>query len=135
MVGRISTKAGRTDASYKELSDEEFTETYKLKPADFEQMLTVLQEAISRNKLLTEKANGMSVDNMLLLTIEHLLRNYAIKDLGDKYGTHSTLTYKIIGWVVATLGRNRLSTKLPSRRGENLSVYLRQSVNKKRVKS
>lgn len=108
---------GISNINYRELSDEEFTEKFRVTPADFQGMLPVLHKAIkfSRNKILLEKALEMPIEHMLLLTFEYLLGNHNIMDLGKRYNIYYNHAREVIDWVIYVLDRNGLSTKLPVR--------------------
>lgn len=115
-MARKSKRVGNTDINYKDLSEEEFIELTGIKPQDFEIMLLVLREAHNKNNIFTKKTNPLSVEAMLILTAEYLSGNDTLRGLSQKYNTYINYTSDIVRWVVATLGRNRLSTKLPVRR-------------------
>lgn len=106
----------RKNIKYKELPDREFTELTGVKKQDFKTMLHVLQEAYDRNNIFASKANPIDVEAMLLLTIEYLSGKDTIIGLSQKYNIYISYASQAIKWVVSTLGRKRLSTKLPIKR-------------------
>lgn len=107
---------GRNNIKYQELPDEKLTELTGVKKQDFETMISVLTEAHKRNNIFIKKTNPLSIELMLILTAEYLRGNDTLMGLGQKYNTYPNYTCDIVRWVVSTLGRNRLSTKLPTRR-------------------
>lgn len=107
---------GVSNINYKELSDEDFNEITGVKPQDFQTMLLVLREAHNRNNIFIKKTNPLSVELMLILTAEYLSGKDTLSGLSQKYNIYLNYTCDIVRWVVGTLGRKRLSTKLPVRR-------------------
>lgn len=97
------------------LKAEEFRRLTGIKKATFEQMVVLLEEAHDRKKARGGRPNKLSVEIMLLMTLEYLREYRTYFHISKSYGVSEGYAYKIIRWVEDTLIKSKLFS-LPGRK-------------------
>jgi hypothetical protein len=99
----------------KGLSAEEFRRLTGVKRATFEKMAGVLKEAHQHKKARGGRVNKLSIETMLLMTLEYLREYRTYFHISNSYGISEGYAYKIIRWVEDTLIKSKVFS-LPGRK-------------------
>lgn len=97
------------------LSDEEFRRLTGVKKLTFEKMADFLKEVHLRKKAKGGRHNKLTVEEMLLMTLEYLREYRTYFHIGSSYGISESYAYKTIRWVEDTLIKSKLFS-LPGRK-------------------
>lgn len=97
------------------LSAEAFRRLTGVKRATFEAMVGVLKEAQHSKKARGGRTNKLSVETMLLMTLEYLREYRTYFHISNSYGISEGYAYKIIRWVEDTLIKSKVFS-LPGRK-------------------
>lgn len=97
------------------LSDEEFRRLTGVKKLTFEKMGDFLKEVHLRKKAKGGRHNKLTVEEMLLMTLEYLREYRTYFHIGSSYGISESYAYKTIRWVEDTLIKSKLFS-LPGRK-------------------
>ena len=84
-------------------SDKEFRRTTGIKRATFGVMVEVLQAAHKEKKKRGGRPNKLSIEDMLLMTLEYLREYRTYLSIGISYGLAESNTFEAIRWVEDTL--------------------------------
>jgi len=93
-------------------ADTEFREVTGVKRATFEGMLKVLDIAYREAHKKRGRNRKLSLEDMLLMTLEYYKEYRTLKCIGASYGLYKTNVNKVIKWVETTLAQSGLF-KLP----------------------
>lgn len=85
--------------SIKDLPSADFRKLTGVKDTTFKAMVDILQIAHNKKKSLGGRPNKLCVEDMLLMTIEHLIENKTYAHISKNYGFSESNIYKIINWV------------------------------------
>ena len=103
---------------YKELEgikSESFRRLTGVKPETFEKMAEILHVAHARKKTQGGRPNKLSVEDMLLMSLEYLREYRTYFHIGKSYGLSESNAYHTIKWVEDTLIKEG-SFSLPGRK-------------------
>ena len=98
-----------------ELSQPEFRRLTGVKKPTFIKMVELLQNAHERKKTLGGRPNKLSVEDMLLMTLEYLREYRTYFHISKSYDLSESNAYKIIRWVEDTLIKSK-TFSLPGRK-------------------
>jgi hypothetical protein len=85
------------------LKTEEFRRLTGVKTETFEKMAEILLEGLKRKKQKGGRPNKLSVEDMLLMTLEYLREYRTYFHIGKSYGLSESNAYQTIKWVENTL--------------------------------
>lgn len=97
------------------LAADEFRRLTGVKKATFEEMVNVLQEARVQKKLRGGRKNKLSIEEILLMTLEYLREYRTYFHISKSYGMSEGYAYKTIRWVEDTLIKRKVFS-LPGRK-------------------
>ncbi len=97
------------------LADEEFRRLTGVKKLTFGKMADFLKEVHLRKKAKGGRHNKLTVEEMLLMTLEYLREYRTYFHIGSSYGISESYAYKTIRWVEDTLIKSKLFS-LPGRK-------------------
>jgi hypothetical protein len=83
----------------KNLKTEAFRRLTGVKPETFNKMASILCEAHSLKKRRGGRPNKLSIEDMLLMTLEYLREYRTYFHIGKSYGLSESNTYHTIKWV------------------------------------
>ena len=98
-----------------ELGLEEFRRLTGVKRKTFEVMVKILQENLTLKKSKGGRPNKLSVQDMLLMTLEYLREYRTYFHVAVSYGVSESNAYKIIKWVEDTLIKSK-EFRLPGKK-------------------
>ena len=98
-----------------QLSAEEFRRLTGVKRETFEQMIILLRSAHTIKKSVGGRPNKVTLESMLLMTLEYLREYRTYFHVGSSYGISESYAYKLIRWVEETLIKSKLF-HLPGRK-------------------
>lgn len=87
----------------KELIGEKFRRLTGIKRTTFDKMLLILKAADSKKKIKGGRKNKLSIEDMLLMTLEYLREYRTYFHISQSYGVSESSAYKTIKWVEDTL--------------------------------
>jgi len=90
-------------ASVKDLKEEKFRRSTGIKRSTFNKMVSILSDKHQEKKAQGGRKNKLSIENMLLITLEYLREYRTYFHLGQSYGVSESSAYKTIKWVDGTL--------------------------------
>lgn len=93
----------------------EFRRLTGVKKPTFIKMADLLQKAHKQKKSLGGRPNKLSIEDMLLMTLEYLREYRTYFHVSKSYGLSESSTYKIIRWVEDTLIKSGVFS-LPGRK-------------------
>ena len=99
----------------KTLLPEAFRRLTGVKPSTFEAMLDVLKQAHHKKKARGGRPNKVSIEVMLLMTLEYLREYRTYFHISQSYGISESYAYKLISWVEDTLIKSQVFS-LPGRK-------------------
>jgi hypothetical protein len=85
------------------LTEEQFRRLTGVKRAVFEKMLVVLRKAHALKKAGGGRPNKLSVEDMLMMTLEYLREYRTYFHIGNNFGISESYAWKITRWVESTL--------------------------------
>lgn len=85
------------------LKDESFRRLTGVKKPTFEKMIEILREAHIKKKSKGGRRNNLSIEDMLLMTLEYLREYRTYFHISKSYGISESAAYKTIKWVEDTL--------------------------------
>jgi hypothetical protein len=97
------------------LAADEFRRLTGVKKSTFEEMIKILQAAREQKELRGGRKNKLSVEEILLMTLEYLREYRTYFHVSKSYGISESYTYKTIRWVEDTLIRSK-KFSLPGRK-------------------
>jgi len=97
------------------LAADEFRRLTGVKRPTFEAMVKILQTAREEKQLRGGRKNKLSVENILLMTLEYLREYRTYFHISKSYGISESYAYKIIRWVEDTVIKSKLLS-LPGRK-------------------
>lgn len=74
-----------------------------VKRSTFEKMVEILEKAFAIKKVQGGRPNKLSIEEMLLMTLEYLREYRTYFHIGRSYGVSESSAYKTIRWVEDTL--------------------------------
>jgi len=89
--------------SVKPLKDEAFRRLTGVKRSTFEKMIGILQEADVKKKSKGGRKNTLSIEDMLLMSLEYLREYRTYFHISQSYGISESAAYKTVRWVESTL--------------------------------
>ena len=87
----------------RDLKDEQFRRLTGVKPSTFNEMGSILKQALKDKRAQGGRLNKLSVENMLLMTLEYLREYRTYFHVSQSYGVSESTAYKTIKWVEDTL--------------------------------
>ena len=84
-------------------SDDDFRRIVGIKRKTFNKMVEILTEAQKKKKSRGGRRNKLSIEEMLLMTMEYLREYRTYANIGMSYGISESNTYYAIRWVEDTL--------------------------------
>ena len=87
----------------KGLDDERFRRLTGVKRTTFEKMVLILQEADKAKKARGGRKNKLSIENMLLMSLEYMREYRTYFHISQSYGVSESSAYKTVRWVEDTL--------------------------------
>jgi hypothetical protein len=87
----------------KDLDAERFRRLTGVKRTTFEKMTMILREAHKTKKAKGGRSNKLSIEDMLLLSLEYMREYRTYFHIGKSYGISESGAYKTIRWVEDTL--------------------------------
>ena len=101
--------------SIKALNENDFRRLTGVKRGTFDKMLEFLQDAEKNRKSRGGRSKKISIEDMLLMTLEYLREYRTYFHIGTSYNVSESYAYKIIRWVENTLIKNPIF-HLPGRK-------------------
>lgn len=89
--------------SVRTLKDEAFRRLTGVKRQTFEKMIGILREAQIKKKSKGGRKNTLSVEDMLLMSLEYLREYRTYFHISQSYGLSESAAYKTVRWVEDTL--------------------------------
>jgi hypothetical protein len=90
----------------KDYSSEQFRRITGVKRATFQQMLEILSQKQKLKYVNGGRPSKLSLENMLLATLEYLREYRTYANIAATYGVHESSIYRIIKWVENVLINN-----------------------------
>ena len=87
----------------KDLDDEKFRRLTGVKRTTFEKMTIILEQANKDKKINGGRRNKLSIENMLLITLEYIREYRTYFHVSQSYGVSESTAYKTVRWVEDTL--------------------------------
>lgn len=91
----------------KQLSDEQFRRVTGVKRSTFEKMLEILQVAYKKKHAKGGRPSKLSLDKMLLMTLEYLREYRTYLSIAASYGLSESNTFQAIRWVESVLVKSK----------------------------
>jgi hypothetical protein len=83
----------------KDLDGEKFRRLTGVKRTTFERMTNILEEADRAKKVNGGRKNKLSIENMLLMTLEYIREYRTYFHISQSYGISESAAYKTVKWV------------------------------------
>jgi Helix-turn-helix of DDE superfamily endonuclease len=99
----------------KKLSDKNFRRITGVKRTTFDAMIKILKEANDLKKKKGGRSNKLSIENMLLMTLEYLREYRTYAAIAASYGLAESNAFTNIKWVEDTLIKDK-NFHLPGRK-------------------
>jgi Helix-turn-helix of DDE superfamily endonuclease len=87
----------------KELDDEKFRRLAGVKRSTFDKMVLILEESSKARKIHGGRKNKLSIENMLLMTLEYIREYRTYFHISQSYGVSESTAYKTVRWIEDTL--------------------------------
>ena len=87
----------------KELDDEKFRRLAGVKRTTFGRMVLILEQSNKDKKIHGGRKNKLSVENMLLMTLEYIREYRTYFHISQSYGVSESTAYKTVRWIEDTL--------------------------------
>jgi len=91
------------DSNVKDLTEEQFSRLRGVKRSTFDKMVSIVREKHEEKKMKGGRKNKLSVESMLLMSLEYLREYRTYFHISQSYGISESNAYKIIKWVEGTL--------------------------------
>jgi len=99
----------------KELDNEKFRRLTGVKRFTFDKMVCILTDAIKSRRTRKGRKKKLSVEDMLLMTLEYIREYRTYFHVSQSYGISESSTYKTVKWVEDTLIKHK-DFALPGRK-------------------
>lgn len=86
-----------------DLDDERFRRLTGVKRTTFNKMLSILQEADKVKKSKGGRKNKLSMEDMLLMSLEYIREYRTYFHISQSYGVSESSAYKAVRWIEDTL--------------------------------
>lgn len=86
-----------------QLGDEQFRRLAGVKRATFDKMAAILAQSNKNKKIKGGRNNKLSIEDMLLMTLEYLREYRTYFHISKSYGVSESTAYKTIKWIEDTL--------------------------------
>lgn len=83
----------------KELNEEKFRRLTGVKRSTFDKMVSILTQAINDRKTRKGRKKKLSLENMLLMTLEYLREYRTYFHISQSYAVSESNAYKAVKWV------------------------------------
>ena len=87
----------------KDLDGEKFRRLTGVKRTTFERMTAILEQANREKKVSGGRKNKLSIENMLLMSLEYIREYRTYFHISQSYGISESTAYKTVRWVEDTL--------------------------------
>jgi len=87
----------------KELDDEKFRRLAGVKRTTFEKMVLILEQSDKNKKIHGGRKNKLSIQNMLLMTLEYIREYRTYFHISQSYGVSESTACKTVRWIEDTL--------------------------------
>lgn len=87
----------------KDLDDEKFRRLTGVKRTTFSKMTLILEQSSNGKKVKGGRKNKLSVENMLLMSLEYIREYRTYFHVSQSYGVSESTAYKTVKWVEDTL--------------------------------
>lgn len=87
----------------KELDDEKFRRLAGVKRTTFDRMASILEQSSKAKKINGGRKNKLSIENMLLMTLEYIREYRTYFHISQSYGVSESTAYKTVRWIEDTL--------------------------------
>ena len=87
----------------KGLSEEKFRRLTGVKQKTFDRMVNILKQNVKDRKTNKGRKKKLSIENMLLMTLEYLREYRTYFHISQSYGISESAAYKTVKWVEDTL--------------------------------
>lgn len=87
----------------KELNKEKFRRLTGVKRTTFDRMVEILEEALKNRATNRGRKKKLSVENMLLMTLEYMREYRTYFHISQSYSVSESNAYKTVKWVEDTL--------------------------------
>jgi hypothetical protein len=87
----------------RELDDEKFRRLAGVKRTTFDKMVSILEHADREKKSRGGRKNKLSIQNMLLMSLEYIREYRTYFHISQSYGISESAAYKGVKWVEDTL--------------------------------
>jgi len=87
----------------KELGDEKFRRLAGIKRTTFNKMVLILEQSSKEKKINGGRKNKLSIENMLLMTLEYIREYRTYFHIGQSYDVSESTAYKTVRWIEDTL--------------------------------
>ena len=98
------------------MKEKDFRKQTGVKIETYEKMVEIVQEAHRAKKARGGRKNKITVEKMVLMTLEYLREYRTYFHIGKSYGVSESYAYKIIKWVEDVLIKDG-SFALPGKKG------------------
>lgn len=98
-----------------DLDDSKFRRLTGVKRLTFDKMLSILKEADKKKKVKGGRKNKLSLENMLLMSLEYIREYRTYFHISQSYGISESSAYKAVKWVEDTLIKHK-DFALPGRK-------------------
>lgn len=86
-----------------QLGGEQFRRLAGVKRATFDKMVAILAQSNKNKKIKGGRNNKLSIEDMLLMTLEYLREYRTYFHISKSYGVSESTAYKTIKWIEDTL--------------------------------
>jgi len=87
----------------KDLDDEKFRRLAGVKRTTFDRMILILEQSNKDKKIKGGRRNKLSIENMLLMTLEYIREYRTYFHISQSYGVSESTAYKTVRWIEDTL--------------------------------
>lgn len=87
----------------KDLNDEKFRRLAGIKRTTFDKMILILEQSNKDKKIKGGRSNKLSLENMLLMTLEYIREYRTYFHISQSYGISESTAYKTVRWIEDTL--------------------------------
>src|SRR5271169_4707548 len=87
----------------KDLDDEKFRRLTGVKRTTFSKMTLILEQSSKDKKINGGRKNKLSIENMLLMTLEYIREYRTYFHISQSYGVSESTAYKTARWIEDTL--------------------------------
>lgn len=87
----------------KDLDSEKFRRLTGLKRTTFDKMVSILNQSITDRKTNKGRKKKLSIENMLLMTLEYIREYRTYFHVSQSYGVSESNAYKTVRWIEDTL--------------------------------